>query len=304
MNKESKLKEDMKNLIRESLAKKLGDDFNVTINEVLKTNVKRDGLTILKKGEYISPTIYLEPYYMRLIQKEDISNILDDIISIYEKAKADNSNTSFDVSLIRDFNQIKNKLFVRLINKHMNKELLAESPFACFLDDFAIVPYCIVNMVEDGIASFRVNNLHLEMWGVESNEIIKIAIANTRALFGVELQSMREVLFGKRTMEEVNLPFPEMFNPPMFVLTNKQKMNGASVALFDDVLKEFAKVHGNFYVIFSSVHEALLIPDDYKLDLESLTSMNLEVNETSVDCDEVLGTKAYFYDEEKGFVIK
>lgn len=304
MNKESKLKEDMKNLIRESLAKKLGDDFNVTINEVLKTNVKRDGLTILKKGEYISQTIYLEPYYMRLIQKEDITSILDDIISIYEKAKADNSNTSFDVSLIKDFNQIKNKLFVRLLNKHMNKELLAESPFACFLDDFAIVPYCIVDMVEDGIASFRVNNLHLEMWGVESNELINIAITNTRALFGVELQSMREVLFGRRTMEDVDLPFPEMFNPPMFVLTNKQKMNGASVALFDDVLQEFAKVHGNFYVIFSSIHEALLIPDDYKLDLENLTSMNLEVNETSVDCDEVLGTKAYFYDEEKGFVIK
>ena len=304
MNKESKLKEDMKNLIRKSLAKKLGDDFDVTINEVLKTNVKRDGLTILKKGEYISPTIYLEPYYMRLIQKEDITSILDDIISIYEKAKADNSNTSFDVSFIKDFNQIKNKLFVRLINKHMNKEILAESPFACFLDDFAIVPYCIVDMVEDGIASFRVNNLHLEMWGVESNELIKIAIANTRALFGVELQSMSEVLFGRRTMEEVNLPFPEMFNPPMFVLTNKQKMEGAVVVLFDDVLKEFAKMHGNFYVIFSSVHEALLIPDDYKLDLESLTSINLEVNETSVDCDEVLGTKAYFYDEEKGFVIK
>lgn len=304
MNKESKLKEDMKNLIRESLAKKLGDDFDVTINEVLKTNVKRDGLTILKKGEYISPTIYLEPYYMRLIQKEDISNILDDIISIYEKAKADNSNTSFDVSLIKDFNQIKNKLFVRLINKHMNKELLAESPFACFLDDFAIVPYCIVDMVEDGIASFRVNNLHLEMWGVESNELINIAIANTRELFGVELQSMRDVLFGMGAMKDVDLPFPEMFNPPMFVLTNKQKMNGASVVLFDDVLQEFAKVHGNFYVIFSSIHEALLIPDDYKLDLECLTSMNLEVNETSVDCDEVLGTKAYFYDEEKGFVIK
>lgn len=304
MNKESKLKEDMKNLIRESLAKKLGDDFNVTINEVLKTNVKRDGLTILKKGEYISPTIYLEPYYMRLIQKEDISNILDDIISIYEKAKADNSNTSFDVSFIKDFNQIKNKLFVRLINKHMNKELLAESPFACFLDDFAIVPYCIVNMVEDGIASFRVNNLHLEMWGVESNELIKIAIANTRELFGVELQSMRDVLFGMGAMEDVDLPLPELFNPPMFVLTNKPKMNGASVALFDDVLKAFAKKHGNFYVIFSSIHEALLIPDDYKLDLEHLTSLNVEVNDTQVACDEILGTKAYFYDEEKGFVIK
>ena len=60
MNKESKLKEDMKNLIRESLAKKLGDDFNVTINEVLKTNVKRDGLTILQNGDYITPMAGIE----------------------------------------------------------------------------------------------------------------------------------------------------------------------------------------------------------------------------------------------------
>ena len=101
MNKESKLKEDMKNLIQESLAKKLGDDFNVTVNEVLKTNVKRDGLTILKNGDYITPTIYLEPYYKRLMQKEDISNILDDIISMYERAKVDSSNPSFDVSFIK-----------------------------------------------------------------------------------------------------------------------------------------------------------------------------------------------------------
>lgn len=304
MNKESKLKEDMKNLIQESLAKKLGDDFNVTVNEVLKTNVKRDGLTILKNGDYITPTIYLEPYYKRLMQKENISNILDDIISMYERAKVDSSNPSFDVSFIKDFNQIKNKLFVKILNRHMNKELLTESPFACFLDDFAIVPYCVVEMVEDGIASFRVNNLHLEMWGIESNELLKIAIANTRELFGVELQSMRDVLFGMGAMEDVDLPFPEVFNPPMFVLTNKQKVDGAAVVLFDDVLKAFAKKHGNFYVIFSSIHEALLIPDDYKLDLEHLTSLNVEVNDTQVACDEILGTKAYFYDEEKGFVIK
>ena len=115
---------------------------------------------------------------------------------------------------------------------------------------------------------------------------------------------MRDVLFGMGAMEDVDLPFPEVFNPPMFVLTNKQKVDGAAVVLFDDVLKAFAKKHGNFYVIFSSIHEALLIPDDYKLDLEHLTSLNVEVNDTQVACDEILGTKAYFYDEEKGFVIK
>lgn len=129
---------------------------------------------------------------------------------------------------------------------------------------------------------------------------------NVIADFGTtfDAEYMRDVLFGMGAMEDVDLPFPEVFNPPMFVLTNKQKVDGAAVVLFDDVLKAFAKKHGNFYVIFSSIHEALLIPDDYKLDLEHLTSLNVEVNDTQVACDEILGTKAYFYDEEKGFVIK
>ena len=304
MSKENKTKEDMRSLIQEAISIKLGDGFNVTINEVLKTNVKRDGLTILstKDGDNISPTIYLEPYYMRLIQKEDISSIIEDILSLYEKSKANGNNSHFDVSFIKDFDQIKDKLFVRLINRHMNKELLNESPYAYFLDDFAIVPYCAVDMVEDGVASFRINNLHMQLWGVETNELIKIAIANTRAMFGVELQNMMDVLFGMGAIEQ--LPFPEVFNPPMFVLTNKQKLNGASVVLYDDVLKSFAKEHGNFYVIFSSVHECLLIPDDYQMDIDALTSMNRQVNDNEVACDEVLGTKAYFYDEEKGFVIK
>ena len=303
MNKESnKLKEEMKNLIMKSIIEKLGSDFNVTVNEVLKTNVKRDGLTILKKGECISPTIYLEPYYMRLIQKEDISTIIDEIISLYERANKNGNNAAFDVSFIKDFNQIKDKLFVRLINRHMNKELLNESPYAYFLDDFAIVPYCAVDMVEDGVASFRINNLHMQLWGVETNELIEIAITNTKVKFGVELQNMMDVLFGMGAIEQ--LPFPEVFNPPMFVLTNKQKLNGASVILFDDVLKNFAKEHGNFYVIFSSVHECLLIPDDYQMDIDTLTSMNRQVNDSEVACDEVLGTKAYFYNAEKGFVIK
>lgn len=297
MNKES-----MKNLIKEEITKRLGNNFHISIQEVLKTNVKRDGLTILEEGTNISPTIYLEAYYKRLLNGEDISIITDEILALYEKAKLDSNQSSFDVSFVTDFQQIKGKLFVKLINRHLNKELLSDVPFAYFLDDFAIVPYVVVNMLEEGTASFRVHNCHIEMWGVEPNELIDLAIKNTRELFGVEIKSMKDVLFGMGELD--NLPFPEVFNPPMYVATNTTKLNGATIALFDDELKAFAKEHGNFYVIFSSVHECLFIPDDYNMNLDELTSMNVEVNATQVACDEVLGTKAYFYDEEKGFVIK
>ena len=57
MNKES-----MKQLIKEDITKKLGHDFYIFTNEVLKTNTKRDTINILKKGDNVSPAIFLEPY--------------------------------------------------------------------------------------------------------------------------------------------------------------------------------------------------------------------------------------------------
>lgn len=300
MNKENKTKEGMRNLIQEAIIKKLGDDFNVTIQQVFKTNTKRDGLTILARDgiNNISPTIYLEEFYMRLLTNDDLDSVVDDILSIYEKAKCGNSH--FDTSMILDFSNIKDKLFVRLINKHMNEELLKDIPYTYFLDDFAIIPNVVVEQLEEGHASFRVTNAHMEMWNVSKNELMEIAIANTRNLFGVEIKSMQEVLFG---MKDLDVPFPEVLCPPIYVASNKEKLNGAAIVLYDDVLKSFANEHGNFYVIFSSIHECLFIPNSESIDLDMLSSMNQEVNDNEVRLDEVLGTRAYLYDEEKGFVI-
>lgn len=44
-------KEAMKQLIHEALSKKLGDGFQISIQKVLKTNVKLDGLVILQEGK-------------------------------------------------------------------------------------------------------------------------------------------------------------------------------------------------------------------------------------------------------------
>ncbi len=84
------------------------------------------------------------------------------------------------------------------------------------------------------------------------------------------------------------------------MLSNKKKVFGASVILFDDMLKDFAERHGNFFVIFSSVHEALLVPSEDDSSLDEITLMNLEVNEQLL-AEEILGTRAYYYEKGKGF---
>ena len=288
MNKES-----MKQLIKEDITKKLGNDFYIFTNEVLKTNTKRDTINILKKGDNVSPAIFLEPYYTRLLHKEPVSTITDDILSIYYKVQRGNS--SLDVSFLKNFENVMPRLFVKIINKHMNEELLKDTPYMCFLDDFVIVPYCCLHIEEQGIASFLINNMYMESWGIDKDSLITLAIGNTRTLFGIEIKTMEDIL---------GVILPEMDYPPIYILSNKFKLNGAATILFNDVLRSFAKQHGNFYVIFSSINEVILIPDDYGMELNHLTSINQEVNETQIPKDELLGTKAYFFDENKGFVIK
>lgn len=289
-------KEAMQQLILEALSKKLGDSFHISIQKVLKTNVKLDGLTIMQDGETISPTIYLEPFYKDLENGTSLDDVVNGILRIYSEAGI--QPLHFDLTSVLDFDHIKDKLYVQLVNRHSNSELLRDIPHSLFLDDFAVTVRCIVEMASEGNASFLVHNTHMEMWHMNQEALISSAIHNTRRIFGLDLRNMKDVIM------ELCPDFVENDNmeAPLWVLTNSRKLSGAATALFDDVLRDFANEHGNFYVIFSSVHEALLIPESDKFDASFLTRTNQVINATEVQADEILGNRAYYYSKDKGFI--
>ncbi|MDE6566133.1 MAG: hypothetical protein K2K70_00185 [Lachnospiraceae bacterium] len=290
-------KETMQQFILEALSKKLGDGFQCSIQQVLKTNQKLDGLTILQKGECISPTIYLEPFYKALEDGAAPNDVIDGILLSYFQF-CGKKQMPFDARSVMDFGQIKDRLYVVLINRHRNTELLQDIPHSLFLDDFAATIRCLVNVTGDGISSFLVHNSHLGLWGTGPETLLRLAVPNTRRLFGLELKAMQDVL------AELN-PFHTggSFHVPIWIMTNRKNAHGAATALFDDVLKDFAKTHGSFYVVFSSVHELLLIPETGGIDIGSVTEINREVNASEVREEEILGTRAYYYSSEKGFIL-
>ena len=299
-------KEAMKQQILEVLSKKLGDEYSILIREVLKTNIKLDGLTILKIGENVSPTIYLEPYYEKLENGDTLDNVTNEISGLYFCTRVEMLDMmNFDFSPIQDFNFVKKHLFIQLINRHHNKELLADIPYTLFLDDFAVTVRCLLDsdLTDEWNSSFLVHNNHLKMWGLETEKLVSLALLNTRGLLGVDLRKMATVL--KEICPEfvggdgANIP-----DVPLWVLTNKRKFLGASVVLFDDVLRDFANAYGNFCVIFSSVHEVLLLPMPDSSGIDFITDINQSVNDTQVRADEVLGTKAYFYSKKDGFACR
>ena len=289
-------KEAMKQQILEILSKKLGDGYHGTLEKVQKTNIDLDGLTILKDGETITPTIYLEPFYKALENGVSVDDVTDRILYIYFNART--YKEQFDITSLSDFGYAKNKLYVQLINRHLNKNLLQNIPHTMFLDDFAVAVRCTVEASEENNASFMVHNSHLNIWQADSETVLSLAIINTLAEHNVDLMPLEQLI--RETGSIAPKEFPA--DCRIWFMSNQKRYFGAAAVLSDDVLKDFADKHGSFYVIFSSVHEVLLMPSPNNSGIDSLTRHNQDVNATLSE-EEILGTKAYFYHKGRGFVF-
>ena len=100
-------------------------------------------------------------------------------------------------------------------------------------------------------------------------------------------------------IEENIVEFPTIQDEtyPMYVLSNTAKIQGAVALLYPEVLDDFYQACGReFYIIPSSIHEVILVVDQYKKDLDTLNQMVCEVNETQVEAEEVLANHIYAYE--------
>ena len=92
----------------------------------------------------------------------------------------------------------------------------------------------------------------------------------------------------------------EEYRVPLYVLTNKDKMYGASALLYSGQLKILAeKLQSDLLILPSSVHEVLLLEDDREQDYAFYREMVREVNGSQVEPDEVLSENIYRYDRVK-----
>ena len=83
---------------------------------------------------------------------------------------------------------------------------------------------------------------------------------------------------------------------PLYLLTNQTSFFGAAGILNTDLLAEFAeKIGQNLYIIPSSVHELLLLPDDGQINIEYFNLMIDEVNRSLVEPQNILSNHAYYY---------
>ena len=290
--------------IRAALAEHYGDDYCVEVMAVTKTNdVKLTGITIKESGCNVAPTIYLNQAFEDYHKGRPVSDILKEIMKVYEQNRVPEC---FNVQWIMDFEQVRDKLCLKLVNADRNSELLSDAPFVPF-NDLAIIFYVLVGSGKNGTATVTVRNSLMETWGVGAQDLYEVAIQNTQRLMRGKVSTMGSVLAelmdSKNSDEFYDM---EGFEDgvPLFVASNAEKLNGAAVILYPGLLKEFASRIGKaFYILPSSIHECLFLPDDEGADVDTLRMMVREVNETQVAPEEVLSDSVYRYDPETDAVV-
>lgn len=107
-----------------------------------------------------------------------------------------------------------------------------------------------------------------------------------------EITTMREIMKEIGDDRIGKLPSGD----EIYVITNKQRMNGASAVLDKQALGRLKKECGTdrFIVLPSSIHEMLLIEERGKLGaISELSKIVCEVNEAMVEKEERLSDRAY-----------
>lgn len=273
------------------LQEKMGADFEIKVTKVTKNNdIRLTGVIMMRQSDKISPTIYLEEPYSRYREGTTIEEIAERITALYEAQMRD---MKLDMSFFNEFAYVKERIFHKLINYEQNRRLLQDVPHFKWCN-LAVVFYYAMEEEQLGKASILIHRNHMEMWKQLPDTLYQTAQDNMKRYMPALLVPMQELV------KELTGVCLEEKDVGMYVLTNREKMFGASALLYSEEVEKLAKrLDSDLLILPSSVHEVLLLPDDGNMEYEFYRKMVEEVNTTQVEPEEILSYSLYRYSRKK-----
>lgn len=180
-----------------------------------------------------------------------------------------------------DFEHIKDKLFIRVYGVGINEEDFSFLPNTK-INNLAITYSVLIDKVteDSAIKSIKFTNELLDKYGVSKEELHKAAMENSEKIFPAKYYKMNDLV-------------------PFKVLTNEMGCDGAAALFYPNQMEKIAaSLGGNYFVLPSSIHEVLVLPDDGNTNYMELEQIVKEVNET-LDRRDQLSNNVYYYDSKE-----
>ena len=284
--------------IKEKLSQRGYGDVMTSFHDIEKTNQNYEAISVVQAGSNIGVNFNIENAFASYEHTGDYEGVLASATGVIVGGL--DQIPAVDVNALMNYEVMKEKLSVEVISADANEELLAKVPHDR-IEDLAVVYRFIMESNEDGRASILVNNDLIERMGVTHEQLRADALENSPEIRPVVIQGMNEVMkemMGPEAYEMFGIP--DDTEEMMFIATVPDKNSGAGVLAYQDFMDQAAeKIGGDFYVIPSSIHEILLVPDNGEVQAEGLKEMVQEVNATEVSPEEKLSDNVYHYDSKE-----
>lgn len=291
-------------IICNEVRKGLGKGACVEVREVRKNNgTFLHGLLARREGRNVAPAIYLDTFLEAYESGAALGSIVRKVTDICRETW---NQGPADLEFFRSFEQVRDRICYRLIGRKRNEALLEEIPYMEFLD--LAVSFCYAYHGELGDGTIQINNSHMEMWGSDPMELSVLSKRNTPRLFPWACGGLQEILtdmagLGGGAAASESIMEALQKEAPMLILSNAARSHGAAFMLYPGVLAELAgRTGGDLFILPSSVHEVILLPDTGHDSNRELKQLIQEVNSTVLAPEEVLSDTLYRYDRAQGRV--
>ena len=288
--------EDVKNDLYEK-----GIDATVMPNHVEKMNESYDAITVTPDGSNVGVNINVTKFFEAYDKGDaDYEQVVDKAVEVI--CGGFENQPVVDVESLTDYNQMRDKLVMEVVSAETNADMLTKVPHQN-IEDMAVVYRFVLDTNDDGRATILVTNQLLETMGVTPEQIHVDAMENAPALKPAVIQGMSEVMaemMGVSSEELADMGMPmDPADEQMFVASVPDKVHGAGVLAYQNFMDQAAeRVGGDFFILPSSIHEVLIVPDNGNMKLGDLEAMVREVNATQVSPEDKLTDSVYHYDSQ------
>lgn len=291
-------KQEMTEDLKQRLYERGVEDVEMSFHNVEKANQHYESLTVRQEGSNVGVNFNIEGAFAEYEHTGDYAGVLAE--STHAIMQGLENVPSVDTSELTNYEAMKEKLSIEVISAETNAELLTKIPHES-MEDMAVVYRFVLESNDTGRASILVTNDMIDHMGVTHEQLKADALENAPEIRPAVIQGMSEVMremMGPEAFEMFGLP--EEQEEMMYVATVPDKNSGAGVLAYQDFMDQAAeKLGGDFYILPSSIHEILLVPDNGDKAADDLRDMVREVNATQVSPQEKLTDNVYHYDSKE-----
>ena len=198
---------------------------------------------------------------------------------------------------LRDYSKMKGRLILQLLSTNEIGQILDQIPHRK-VEDMVLICRFDLGTTNDGLLTALVTNKFLDLYGIDEKQLFHDAMLVAESNRPSIINKMDDILLELLLEAGVFIDM-DWDSSPFYVASVTDGCNGACVICYPGFLDRAAnKIGGDFFILPSSIHEVLLLPDNGMLTKEApeyLESMVREVNQTLAP-DERLSNFVYHYD--------